>query len=278
MARVGDLPAVLPTLLGKVEFEMGEEGRERDVLEHLLRMAIATTFRERLGGLDLSGFTTVFAEGAVVETGDLVPAADLLSQLGTVPGLAKVLDRLGYADDGQSRRGRGRRRVRPRGPAPDPPDRQGRRRRPHRLRRPVTCAMSAERYEGGDPHGRFRYGPWRGGPDPLAPPYDVRAALDEIGEDVLSGGTVRDALRELMRRGLDGRGGLDELAQRLRKLRAAARKRGDLGGTLDQIRAALDQALAAEREQLAGMDGDEPGWPRWSWTPSPTTWPAPSGR
>ena len=94
----GDLPAVLPTLLGKVEFEMGEEGRERDVLEHLLRMAIATTFRERLGGLDLSGFTTVFAEGAVVETGDLVPAADLLSQLGTVTGLAKVLDRLGYAD------------------------------------------------------------------------------------------------------------------------------------------------------------------------------------
>ena len=117
--------------------------------------------------------------------------------------------------------------------------------------------MSAERYEGGDPHGRFRYGPWRGGRDPLAPPYDLRAALDKIGEDVLSAGTVRDALRELMQRGLDGRGGLDKLAQRLRKLRAAARKRGDLGGTLDQIRAALDQALAAEREQLAGMDGDE---------------------
>ena len=74
---------------------------------------------------------------------------------------------------------------------------------------------------------------------------------------MLSAGTVRDALRELMQRGLDGRGGLDKLAQRLRKLRAAARKRGDLGGTLDQIRAALDQALAAEREQLAGMDGDE---------------------
>jgi uncharacterized protein with von Willebrand factor type A (vWA) domain len=117
--------------------------------------------------------------------------------------------------------------------------------------------MSAERYEGGDPHGRFRYGPWRGGRDPLAPPYDLRAALDKIGEDVLSAGTVRDALRELMQRGLDGRGGLDKLAQRLRKLRAAARKRGDLGGTLDQIRAALDQALAAEREQLAGMDGDD---------------------
>ena len=93
---------MLPTLLGKIEFEMGEEGRERDVLEHLLRLAIAATFRDRLAGLDLSGFTGVFAEGAVVETGELVPAADLLPQLGTVPGLAKVLDRLGY-DDAASR-------------------------------------------------------------------------------------------------------------------------------------------------------------------------------
>lgn len=117
--------------------------------------------------------------------------------------------------------------------------------------------MSAEHYEVPDPHGRFRYGPWRGGPDPLAPPYDLRAALDKIGEDVLAAGTVRDALRDLLRRGLDGRGGLDKLSERLRRLRAAARRRGDLGGTLDQIRAALDQALAAEREQLAGMPGEE---------------------
>jgi magnesium chelatase subunit I len=99
MARVCDLPAVVPTLLGKLEFEMGEEGREHEVLDHLLRMAVAETFRERLGGLDLSGFTNLFAEGAVVETGDLVPAADVLAQVGPVAGLAKVLDRLGHGDD-----------------------------------------------------------------------------------------------------------------------------------------------------------------------------------
>jgi magnesium chelatase subunit I len=98
VARVGDLGAVLPTLLGKVEFEMGEEGRERAVLDHLLKLAVAATFRDRLGGLDLSGFTAVFADGEVVETGDLVPATDLLAQLGTVPGLSKVLQRLGYDD------------------------------------------------------------------------------------------------------------------------------------------------------------------------------------
>ncbi|SDS41239.1 Uncharacterized protein, contains von Willebrand factor type A (vWA) domain [Friedmanniella luteola] len=109
----------------------------------------------------------------------------------------------------------------------------------------------------GRAHRNVRYGPWRGGPDPLAAPYDVRAAVDQIGADVLSAGNLRDSLRDLMRRGLDGQGGLDKLAQRLRKLRAQARRRGDLGGTLDQVRSALDQALAAEREALAGTEGDE---------------------
>jgi magnesium chelatase subunit I len=98
VARTCDLAVVLPTLLGKIEFEMGEEGRERAVLEHLLRLAVAGTFRDRLSGLDLSGFTEVFAQGGLVETGDLVPASDLLSQLGAVPGLFKVLSRLGYDD------------------------------------------------------------------------------------------------------------------------------------------------------------------------------------
>jgi len=117
--------------------------------------------------------------------------------------------------------------------------------------------VSAERVEPPNPHGRYRYGSWRGGPDPLAPPYDVRAAVDKIGADLLSAGNLRDSLRELLRRGLDDRGGLDRLAERIRRLRAQARRRGDLGGTLDQVRAALDQALAAERDTLAGTEGDD---------------------
>jgi magnesium chelatase subunit I len=98
VGRVGDLSVVLPTLLGKVEFEMGEEGREYALLDHLLKLSTAATFRDLLAGLDLSGFTSVFAEGGVVETGELVPAGDLLAQLGPVPGLSKVLQRLGYDD------------------------------------------------------------------------------------------------------------------------------------------------------------------------------------
>ncbi|MFC0007384.1 magnesium chelatase [Micromonospora siamensis] len=98
VARVGDAVSVTSTLRGKVEFESGEEGREIEILAHLLRTATAETFRARLAGLDLSGFTALVGEGTVIETGELVSSAELLRQVGTVPGLAKALDRLGLGD------------------------------------------------------------------------------------------------------------------------------------------------------------------------------------
>jgi magnesium chelatase subunit I len=94
VARVCDLPAVISTLRGKVEFEVSEEGREQEVLDHLLRRATSDTFRALLGNADLTGLLAKFTDGGAVETGDLVPAADLLRRIGEVPGLAKVMDRL----------------------------------------------------------------------------------------------------------------------------------------------------------------------------------------
>jgi uncharacterized protein with von Willebrand factor type A (vWA) domain len=108
---------------------------------------------------------------------------------------------------------------------------------------------------------RNRYGAWHGGEDPLAPPYDVRQAVDEVGREVLAGGSMREALRDLLRRGTtDGgepRPGLDDLFDRARRLRRDALRRGRLDGTVTRAQALLDQALAAEREQLAGEDGDQ---------------------
>jgi magnesium chelatase subunit I len=94
VARVCDLPAVVPASRGKVEFEDADEGRETEVLEHLLRRATADTFRARLAGQDLSALQSKFDEGLSVETGDLVPADELLRQVGTFPTLAALLSRL----------------------------------------------------------------------------------------------------------------------------------------------------------------------------------------
>ncbi|MCE0535057.1 hypothetical protein LWF15_06000 [Kineosporia rhizophila] len=108
---------------------------------------------------------------------------------------------------------------------------------------------------------RYRYGPWRGGPDPLTPPYDVRRALDAIGDRVLSGENVREALRDLLRRGLPDengrRTGLDSLRARAERMRKETSRRGRLDGAVTRARAQLDQALASEREELSLRDGDE---------------------
>ncbi|HEV7711265.1 MAG TPA: hypothetical protein VGP16_23960, partial [Asanoa sp.] len=102
-----------------------------------------------------------------------------------------------------------------------------------------------------------RYGAWAGGPDPLAPPYDVRGAVDDVGAEVLDGGSLRDALRNLLRRGPGDRGGLDDLQARARRMRRDAMRRGQLDGAVTRAQQLLDQALAAEREELAGRDDDD---------------------
>jgi magnesium chelatase subunit I len=94
VARVADLPSIVPASLGKVEFDDADEGREFEVLEHLLRRAVAETSRARLAGLDLRPLQEKFDGGLLVESGDTVSADRLLTQIGSVPGLSELLDRL----------------------------------------------------------------------------------------------------------------------------------------------------------------------------------------
>jgi magnesium chelatase subunit I len=94
VARVCDLPAIVPASRGKVEFDDADEGREFEVLEHLLRRAIVETYRSRLAGMDLRPLQERFDGGLTVTTGDAVGAQELLTQLGPVPVLSGLLDRL----------------------------------------------------------------------------------------------------------------------------------------------------------------------------------------
>ncbi len=108
----------------------------------------------------------------------------------------------------------------------------------------------------------YSYSEYSGGPDPLAPPYDVRAALDQLGEDVLAGQSPSSALRDLLRRGLSGargdRGrGLDDVLRQVRERQREIRDRGRLDGILDQARALLDTAIGQERAELFPDPGDD---------------------
>ncbi|HXQ56938.1 MAG TPA: hypothetical protein VOA19_14200, partial [Actinomycetes bacterium] len=96
----------------------------------------------------------------------------------------------------------------------------------------------------------YRYGAWRGGPDPLEPPFDVAGALDRLGERVLSGDRAADALRNLLRQGMPGTRGLRDLLRQARDRRRELRERGRLDGTLERVRELLDQAVGQERQAL----------------------------
>jgi uncharacterized protein with von Willebrand factor type A (vWA) domain len=96
-----------------------------------------------------------------------------------------------------------------------------------------------------------RYHRYEGGPDPLAPPVDVSAAVEAIGQDVMAGYSPEHALREFLRRGGREQTGLDDLARRVAERRRELTSKHNLDGTLQEIKELLDQAVREERGQLA---------------------------
>ncbi|MEU1962713.1 VWA domain-containing protein [Nocardia sp. NPDC019255] len=104
---------------------------------------------------------------------------------------------------------------------------------------------------------RYSYGPYHDGPDPLAPPLDLREALDRIGRDVMEGSSPRNAMQELLRRGTRTMPGLEELTRRLWQRRAEIARSHRLDGTLQQVRALLEEALEAERGALFPDPSDD---------------------
>jgi uncharacterized protein with von Willebrand factor type A (vWA) domain len=104
---------------------------------------------------------------------------------------------------------------------------------------------------------RYAYGPYTDGPDPLAPPVDLRAALDAIGRDVMEGSSPRSALQELLRRGMEDRRGLDDLTRQVWQRRSRLQRDNRLDGTLQEVRELLERALEAERTALANEESDD---------------------
>jgi len=103
-ARVVDLQTAVDVLGGKIEFETGEEGRESEVLTHLLRTATADTVREHFRGLDFGALVDAIETGAMVVTGEAVTARDFLAGLPRL-GESELYDetarRLGATTEGE---------------------------------------------------------------------------------------------------------------------------------------------------------------------------------
>ncbi|MEE1564499.1 MAG: VWA domain-containing protein [Acidimicrobiales bacterium] len=106
---------------------------------------------------------------------------------------------------------------------------------------------------------RFTYSRWDGtqsGPD-----LDADALLRAMGDELIEHGDPDDALRRILRDGLEVDGerlqGLREMLERLRQQRQEMLESHDLGGVYDEIRDALGEVMETERGSLGELEGSD---------------------
>ena len=89
--RISDLPFVMPSLAGKVEFETVEEGRDDQIIERLIQGAVVAVFNRRANLSDLEPVVQAFKAGLSVDTGESLPAKDYQKLIKDVDGLSAAV-------------------------------------------------------------------------------------------------------------------------------------------------------------------------------------------
>jgi magnesium chelatase subunit I len=92
--RVTDLDALASSTAGKVEIESIEEGREEQIVDHLLRAATLHTFRAHLPLDQLRPVIEAFDADVIVNAGEDVVSADYVRLVDEVPALREPVRRL----------------------------------------------------------------------------------------------------------------------------------------------------------------------------------------
>jgi magnesium chelatase subunit I len=97
--RIADLDALASSTQGKIEIETVDDGRDGQVVEHLLKAAVLTVFRDRLPIERLRPVLEAFETGEVVHTGDDVAARDEASLVERIPALREPVLELTGGDE-----------------------------------------------------------------------------------------------------------------------------------------------------------------------------------
>ena len=96
--RISDLPFIMPSLQGKVEFEAMEEGREAKIMEKLFGDSIKTVFTRYTEMEDMETISQQFSEGMNVTTGESLPSEDYAAIIHKVEGMDAAVQIL-YPND-----------------------------------------------------------------------------------------------------------------------------------------------------------------------------------
>jgi magnesium chelatase subunit I len=85
--RVSDLDSLTSSTVGKVEFETLEDGREGEILQHLVRSAVLTVFKQLVPPETHRAVVEAFEGGVTVKAGEDVSSAEYLALLQQMPAL-----------------------------------------------------------------------------------------------------------------------------------------------------------------------------------------------
>ena len=92
--RVSDLDALASSTLGKIELETLDDGRESEIIDHIVRAAVLTVFKDGVPPDSHRPVLDAFEEGAVVSAGDDIAVGDYLALLESMPALQSPVDAL----------------------------------------------------------------------------------------------------------------------------------------------------------------------------------------
>lgn len=97
--RISDLPALVASTLGKLEFEMLGEVQEERIIEKLLNGAVVNVFNRYFSVRDFDDLLLAFENGLTVEVSDLTPAMRYVHQVSHIESLRTATQRLGAKGD-----------------------------------------------------------------------------------------------------------------------------------------------------------------------------------
>lgn len=92
--RISDLPFVMPSLQGKIEFEAMEDGREEKIMERLFQDAVRAVFARFGESIDTEVLALQFSDGIHVTTGESLPSSDYEPILKKIEGLEAAVEKL----------------------------------------------------------------------------------------------------------------------------------------------------------------------------------------
>lgn len=92
--RISDLPFIMPSLQGKIEFEAMEDGQEDKIMENLFSAAIKSVFERFVEVNDMEALSLHFTDGIHVTIGESVPAADYASIIQRIEGLDEIVAKI----------------------------------------------------------------------------------------------------------------------------------------------------------------------------------------